>query len=286
MAEGVAQAIGVDAALRRAPAPTLPHSVAAVVAAEVALGAQLQAPVPSTSVAAAVAADVALQAQLARVPVRQPRSLAAQVAARIGEAQTPPAPNAAPQPPLTVPVAAALLGRRRNPAPLFLVLSLLTALTVLAVSSAWPNLAAGALVLQTLLAQVSPVAGLGLGLLLITSVLVTWRPAPVTQRLGGLAFALSAVLTLPALYEVAGRGTVTFGQDVVVSGPVQGNVIAVGGSVRLQNTAQVSGEVVTLLGDVQRAPGAQVGGRVNALLGRAPGDAAALQTPVPPAWAP
>ncbi|WP_221090045.1 bactofilin family protein [Deinococcus aquaedulcis] len=281
VAAHVAQDITLGATLD-GTRPRLPHSVAAAVAAEVALGQQVQGtvPPPVPSVAAPVAAEVAWQARLAQPAPPVPRkSVAAQVAARVAQ-ETAPLPVAPPvSPPL--PVAAVLIGRRRNPAPLFLVVSLLAALMALAISSAWPNLAAGALVFQTLLAQVSPVAGAGLALLLLTSLLVTWRPGPAAQRLGGAAFALSAVLTLPALYEVTTRGTVTFGQDVVVSGPVNGNVIAVGGSVQLQDSAQVKGEVVALLGDVRRAPGAEVQGRVNALMGRAPGDTAALQTPVP-----
>ncbi|PTA67143.1 polymer-forming cytoskeletal protein [Deinococcus arcticus] len=280
VAAHTAQNIRLGAALQ-GRLPPLPQSVAAAVAADIALGQQVRAaPLPPMpSVAAPVAAEVAWQSRLAQPVPAAHSSVAAQVAARIARDRAP-----APMAPLPAapPVAAVLMGRGRNPAPLFLVVSLLSALMVLAVSSAWPNLAAGALVLQTLLAQVSPVAGAGLALLLLTSVLVTWRPAPGAQRLGGAAFALSAVLTLPALYEVTTRGAVTFGQDIVVSGPVNGNVIAVGGSVQLQDSARVQGEVVTLLGDVRRAPGAQVQGRVNALMGRAPGDAAALQTPVPP----
>ncbi|MFD1731437.1 hypothetical protein ACFSC4_10755 [Deinococcus malanensis] len=171
--------------------------------------------------------------------------------------------------------------RRHNPAPLLLVVALLLSLTLLAVTTAWPNLAAGMLVLRTLLAQVSPVAGVGLGLLLLTSLLVTWRPTPGLRQVGAGAFALSAVLTLPALYQVVGQGDIRFGQDITVQGLVRGNVIVVGGDVHLQEDARVQGEVVTLLGDVQRSPGAQVSGRVNALLGHAPGDLEALETQPP-----
>ncbi|WP_291428874.1 polymer-forming cytoskeletal protein [Deinococcus sp.] len=180
---------------------------------------------------------------------------------------------------------------RHHPAPLFLVASMMVALTLMGVTSVWPNLAAGAEVARALLAQVSPVALAGLGLLLVTSVLVSLRPGPLTQRVGAGAFALSAALTLPTLYGTLSHGNVTFGKDLQVSGPVRGNVINVGGSVHLRPDAQVQGEVVALLGDVHRDAGAQVSGRVNALLGHAPDDHAphddaphdwaALQTGVP-----
>ncbi|UBV42708.1 polymer-forming cytoskeletal protein [Deinococcus taeanensis] len=272
VAAAVVADLRVDRALTLSPAP--PRSVAAQVAADVRLAAVLQQSlVMPRSVARAVAQEVGVSRVLPPV-LAGPQSVAAQVAHRIAADATPAA--LAPQP------GAALIGSRpRNPAPLVMVVSLLLALTLLAVSSVWGNLAAGALVVQTLLAQVSPLAGAGLALVLLTSALVTWRPGPGMQRLGGAAFALSALLTLPALYGVASRGTMTFGQNVVISGPVAGNVIAVGGSVTLRASAQVKGEVVTLLGDVYRAPGAQVQGHVSALLGYAPGDREAVQVRPP-----
>ena len=167
----------------------------------------------------------------------------------------------------------------QNPAPFVLVGALLVGLTLLAVTTAWPNLAAGAVVLRTLLTQVSPLAGVGLALLLITSVIITWRPTPALRTAGAGAFALSAILTIPALYNVAGGANgLSIGQNVTVSGQVQGNVIAIGGNVHLLPGADVRGEVVTLLGDVHREEGAQVRGHVNALLGHAPGDREAIQT--------
>lgn len=150
---------------------------------------------------------------------------------------------------------------------------------MLALTTAWPNLAAGAVVLRSLLAQVSPLAGAGLALLLLTSALITWKPTPALRTAGAGAFALAAVLTLPALYNVAGGGHgLSIGRNVTVNGQVQGNVIAIGGNVYLKPEAQVQGEVVTLMGDVHREEGAKVSGRVNALLGHAPGDAQAIQT--------
>lgn len=265
--------------------PALPQSVAAAVREDIRAARVLRgsaSPLPR-SVAGAVVAEVVVARQLA-VPVARPASVAGRVTARLREERSAVPVGGTPLPVPEVRPAAALgvaSSLPRNPAPLLLVVALMVGLTLLAVTTAWPNLAAGALVLRTLLAQVSPVAGAGLALLLLTSALVTWRPGPVMQRAGAGAFALSALLTLPALSSLAARGDISFGQNVTVSGPVRGNVIAVGGNVHLFPRARVDGEVITLLGDVQRDAGAQVTGRVNALLGKAPGDGQALQTAPP-----
>ncbi|MDV6375613.1 polymer-forming cytoskeletal protein [Deinococcus arenicola] len=264
--------------------PSLPHSLASEVVSEIWVARQLALPAMSSSVAAAVASEIAWSGRVQMPAPPLPRSVAGAMVARMsqpeGESVSPPPPSFAP----VSPMASGFLlpiKPRHNPAPLALVVALMVGLTLLAVTTVWPNLAAGALVLQTLLAQVSPLAGVGLALLLLTSALVSWRPGPAMQRLGAGAFALSAVLTLPALYSLAAHGDVRFGQNIVVSGPVDGNVIAVGGHVRLEAGARVRGEVVTLLGDVRRDPGAQVSGRVNALLGHAPDDLDALETAPP-----
>ncbi|MFB9995106.1 polymer-forming cytoskeletal protein [Deinococcus oregonensis] len=286
VAAAVASSVRVSAVLEAAPA--LPRSLAADVLQDIQASrwlAQDSAPLPR-SLAAEIASDVAASARLGQTRPPAVPSIAAQVTARIAAppVQAVPVQAAPPRVPIqVVPSASAFVAQPQasNPAPLLLVSALVVGLILLAITSAWPNLAAGALVLQTLLAQVSPLAGVGLALLLVTSALVTWRPRPTVQRFGAAAFALSALLTIPAVYSVAGRSGVTFGQNVTVSGPVAGNVIAVGGQITLTANAVVSGEVVTLLGDVRRDPGAQVTGRVNALLGRAPGDRNALQTPPP-----
>lgn len=278
------------AAARWLAPPPAPRPVADVVLAELRLARQLTPPAPARSVAAATLAEMAgAQALtgLTRPPL--PASVAPAVLARIT-----PAPLPVPELPSSLPGTAipgsalagpgtlGVLAPAQNSAPLLLVGALLVGVVLMTLSTAWPNLAAGAVVLRTLLEQVSPLAGVGLALLLLTSVLVAWKPVPAVQRAGAGAFALSAVLALPALYHVAGGdGNLSIGRSVTVSGPVSGNVIAIGGDVRLGEQAQVGGEVITLLGDVYQAPGAQVDGRVNALLGHAPGDRSALQTAPP-----
>lgn len=284
LAGAVASEIAAARRLQTQSVPPLPHSLAAGVVGDIRAARQLTPPPMPSSVAAAVASEIAWAGRVQSPAPALPRSVAGAVAARIAGPEAEAAPVPPPSPAPVLPGAngfMAPLKPRHNPAPLALVMALMAGLTLLAVTTVWPNLAAGALVLRTLLAQVSPLAGVGLGLLLLTSALVSWRPGPATQRFGAGAFALSAVLTLPALYTLAAHGDVRFGQNIVVSGPVDGNVIAVGGHVRLEAGARVRGEVVTLLGDVRREPGAQVSGRVNALLGHAPDDLDALETAPP-----
>ncbi|WP_226342457.1 polymer-forming cytoskeletal protein [Deinococcus sp. AJ005] len=284
LADAVTADIAAARHLQAQSIPTLPYSLAAGVVGDIRAARQLMTPPIPSSVAAAVASDIAWAGRVGTPAPVLPRSVAGAVVARIAQPEAEsvlaPLPSLAPISPAANGFLAPLKPRH-NPAPLALVVALMAGLTLLAVTTVWPNLAAGALVLRTLLAQVSPLAGVGLALLLLTSALVSWRPGPVMQRFGAGAFALSAVLTLPALYSVAVHGDVRFGQNIVVSGPVDGNVIAVGGHIRLEAGARVNGEVVTLLGDVRREPGAQVSGRVNALLGHAPGDLAALETAPP-----
>ncbi len=304
VAAATASEVAWSARLESAPS-RLPHSVAGTVVSDIAASRALHdtrpPPLPR-SLAAQVAGEVRAAHLLTAPPRPLPRSVAAAVAAEVSasvpEGKSGWTPGAGPvreaeASTASWPLPGGVAGLnvaglnadttvpRHNPAPLVLVLALMVGLTLLAVTTVWPNLAAGALVLRTLLAQVSPLAGVGLGLLLLTSAAVSWRPGPVMQRAGAGAFALSAVLTLPALYAVAAHGDVRFGQNITVSGPVDGNVIAVGGHIQLEAGARVRGEVVTLLGDVRRAPGAQVSGRVNALLGHAPDDLDALETSPP-----
>ncbi len=283
----VAPAVLTDiAAARWLAPPPAPRPGAEAVLSELRLARQLAPPPPARSVAAATLTDIqgaSVLGALSRPPL--PRSVAPAVMARMVAF---PPPEPAPTRPVLVtpttmtPAALGVLAPAPNPAPLLLVGALLVGVVLMTLSTAWPNLAAGAVVLRTLLEQVSPLAGIGLALLLLTSVLVAWKPVPTVQRAGAGAFALSAVLALPALYHVAGGdGGLSIGRSVTVSGTVSGNVIAIGGDVRLGEKAQVGGEVITLLGDVYQAPGAQVDGRVNALLGHAPGDRSALQTAPP-----
>lgn len=172
-----------------------------------------------------------------------------------------------------------------NPAPLVLVGGLVLALTLLGLSTAWPNLSAGALVLHALAQQISPLASWGFALLLLTSLVVTRTSLPLLRHYSLFAFALTAILIIPPLYGLVhgtqGNGNIYIGRNVTINRTVEGNVIAIGGHIHLEKDAVITGEVVTLLGDVFRNKASQVDGRVYALLGYAPNDRAALEVAPP-----
>ncbi|WP_414657647.1 polymer-forming cytoskeletal protein [Deinococcus sp. VB343] len=269
-AQSVAAQVSRDIALGRrleqAAPPPLPTSVSPAALADIQMARQLTAP-PAPPLGAGLAARIAQEADhnlrdlLRQAPVPAAPSLAPELAARI-------ALEAAPSHAAFQPVSPA-----HNPAPLLLVGGLLAGLTLLTVTSAWPNLHAGALVLQTVLEQVAPITALGLLLLLATSALVTLKPLPAVRRFGTAAFVLAGVLTMPPLYQAAQGGPgLSFGQAVVVRGEVPGNIVSIGGDVTLEAGARVGGRVVTVLGDIKQAPGATVAGETSALLGRAPGE--------------
>ena len=279
------QRLGLDAA--PPPVPSVAPAVLGEMRTASVLGAAPRLP---RSLAPALASEIASDARTRRAlqgapPPPLPRSLAASLAGRIAQ-------EAAPETPFfpeaaaalrTPPVSATALAPAfvpatpsSNRAPLLLVSALLVGLTLLTVTAAWPNLAAGALVLQTVLEHVAPVAGVGLFLLLLTSALVTWMPTPAVRRFGAGAFVLAGVLSLPPLYSVVnGEPGLSFGRPIEVQGRVKGNVVAIGADVLLQPGAEVEGRVVTLLGDIRQAPGARVHGEMSAVLGHTPGESAA-----------
>lgn len=70
--------------------------------------------------------------------------------------------------------------------------------------------------------------------------------------------------------EVVRGDVVAIGGSVRVDGTVTGDVVAVGGTVRLGEGAVVEGEVTSVGGTIQRAPGATVEGAVNEVAFGAP----------------
>lgn len=271
--------------------PELREAHARLVRVQSALGG-LPPLTPPNSVAGAVLEDIRTARALEAVPTPAPPvGMAARLAARIAEEAQPEVVSALRALPRPVPPPAlarqlsARIGReaRRNPAPLLLVLALLASLTGLALSTAWPNLQASALAVRAVLADLSPWVFVGFTLLLVVSAVLSVRPrAPrrAAQWGGALAFGLSALMVLPGLWNLfgttGGPNRVRVGGDIRVAGQVPGNVIALGGSVRLAANARVGGEVIAFLGDVRREPGARVAGSTSALLGRVDGPAPAM----------
>lgn len=250
-------------------------------------------PLPA-SVASRVARDVALSQALSRAP-GMPRSVAAIVASRVAEDARPEVvaslrslPRVAPP----VSIAAAVAKRvhaeaSQNPAPLVLVGGLLVAFSLLTMAFAWPNVAVGVTVLQSLLSGLSPLVFVGFALALGASVLSLWRPTPTVRRSGALALASAFALMFAPLGTLFSGGTtgtnvVRVGRDVVVDHAVPGNVVALGGDVVLLPGANVGGDVVAFLGDVRQRPGAVVANAPSALLGNVEGSREGLSTkPLP-----
>ena len=79
------------------------------------------------------------------------------------------------------------------------------------------------------------------------------------------SLAAGALLALAPAVGAAAPGRAVVLQPVAVDGPIDGDVVAVGGDVHLGANADVRGDVVALFGAVERAPGARVGGRVLAV---------------------
>lgn len=77
--------------------------------------------------------------------------------------------------------------------------------------------------------------------------------------------AAGALLVLTPAVGAAAPGRAVVLQPVAVDGPIDGDVVAVGGDIHLGANADVRGDVVALFGAVDRAPGAHVGGRVLAV---------------------
>ncbi|MFC6618447.1 polymer-forming cytoskeletal protein [Deinococcus radiophilus] len=276
LAARTAAEIALGHKLRTAPAPDLPRSQARELSATLHLAAQLSnsphPPLPH-SVARDMARQISLAEQLIRPSTPLPRSVAGHVAQRIAQA------TRAAADPANAPLYSPHPDVRRQPraAPLALVGSLIAGLLLLGVSSTWAGLSAGAVALRSLLSGLPATFMLGTALLLLTSAWIAAQPhrhlAPAgwprqaVRIAGSGAFALAALLTFPTLYGALHGGGVTLGQDQVVQGLHQGNLIVLGADVYLQSGSQVTGQVLTLLGDIHREADVQVSGPVTALLG-------------------
>lgn len=90
-------------------------------------------------------------------------------------------------------------------------------------------------------------------------------PEPPLRIRSGDIMRVGSDITIPEDQEVQGDVLAIRG-DVNVDGRVSGNVVSMGGDVRLSSTARVDGDVVCMGGTLHEEPGATVGGqRVQAL---------------------
>lgn len=90
-------------------------------------------------------------------------------------------------------------------------------------------------------------------------------PEPPLRIRSGDIMRVGSDITIPEDQEVQGDVLAIRG-DVNVEGRVSGNVVSMGGDIRLSSTARVDGDVVCMGGKLHEEPGATVGGqRVTAL---------------------
>ncbi len=172
-------------------------------------------------------------------------------------------------------------------APLYFIAALLGSVAVALLALTWPYAStAGTALLEILRvlpnAMLAPVIAVALlAMVGAASSKVQWRlPA------GLLAFAVAAVAVVPQSLPFFGNAQVSgetssvvrFAGDIVVRGLVDGDVIAIGGNVRLVGAAKVTGRVLTFLGDVNLPRSSSVATGINAVLGVV-NDASALEPP-------
>ncbi len=168
-------------------------------------------------------------------------------------------------------------------APLYFIGALLTGVAVALVALTWQYASvAGQALFETLrlLPESILLPVLGVAVLASLGVLTTRRvrlPAALA------AFGVAAVAVVPQALPFFGSAQVSgsaqlgsivrFAGDINVSGEVRGDVIAVGGNVRLAPGARVSGRVLTFLGDVNLPENSTANGGVSAVLGKLNADA-------------
>ena len=170
-------------------------------------------------------------------------------------------------------------------APLYFIAALLGSVAVALLALTWPYAStAGSALLEILRvlpnAMLAPIIAVALlAMIGASSSKAQWRlPA------GLLAFAVAAVGVVPQSLPFFGNAQVSgetssvvrFAGDIVVRGLVDGDVIAIGGNVRLVGDAKVTGRVLTFLGDVNLPRASSVSTGVNAVLGVV-NDASALE---------
>jgi hypothetical protein len=162
-------------------------------------------------------------------------------------------------------------------APLYFIGALLAGVAVVLIALTWPYASlAGQALFETLRVLpesiLAPVIVVALLAALGTLTMRRWR---LPAALG--AFGVAAAFVVPQAVPFFGSAQVSgsarlgsvvrFAGDITVSGEVRGDVIAIGGSVRLEPGARVSGRVLTFLGDVNLPKDPRAAGGVSAVLG-------------------
>ncbi len=246
----------LQSAIPAIPRVSAPDGFAQQLAASIALDAELSKP-----------PVVTLEGVLAGIPrVHAPASFAAKVANRISS-------QAAKD---------ALIGENPDRTPLYFVFTLLAGAGLGLIGLSWNYASVTARAVIDLV-QALPAS------LIVSALVVTLLAAFASgsrRNVGALAstiaFGICAALVLPqaapffgssVIAGVHNASIVRFGGDITVSGTVKGDVVSIGGNVRLEPRASVTGKVMTFLGDVNLSADTRKVGGVSAVLGRFHSDA-------------
>ncbi len=178
-----------------------------------------------------------------------------------------------------------------NPAPLYLVGMALLAAAFALFSFVFPDMQVGVSVLMDLIGNISGPVITVLGALALISLFGLFSKIKFTPQITYAAFAVAMVAVFPNVQNAFGPATVPpqqevanvvrVGGDVVVRGHVTGDVVALGGDIKLVQGAQVDGRTVSILGDVMADPGIQASIQPAAILGRINGELPVQQTVLP-----
>ncbi|GGJ45578.1 hypothetical protein [Deinococcus roseus] len=177
-----------------------------------------------------------------------------------------------------------------NPAPLYLVGMALLAAAFALFSFVFPNMQVGVNVLADLARNISGLALGVMGGLALVSVFALFSRIKFAPQITYAAFAVAMLMVYPNIQQAFGPATIApreqvsnvvrVGGDVVVRGHVTGDVLALGGNIKLIQGSQVDGRIVTLLGDVTKDPGVQAS-VPTAILGRVNGELPIQNTVLP-----
>jgi hypothetical protein len=238
--------------------------------------------------AARLSSQIALDANplMALQPLSTPPEFAAQVAQRIAKD------NALVFRPVVAPANfAARVSRQiaqdaaqnaeHDRTPLYFLGTLLAGVALAFGALTWRDAQAAGVALFEVLRSLPESLLLPVALVALFAVVATLSPKTTRLPAGVAAFGVAAAFVVPQLSgwfgstRIEGSGqlasVVRFAGDITVASEVRGDVIAIGGNVRLETGARVSGRVLTFLGDVTVPEGASANA-ISAVLGNLSGN--------------
>jgi hypothetical protein len=164
--------------------------------------------------------------------------------------------------------------------PLYFLGTLLAGVALAFGALTWRDAQAAGVALFEVLRSLPETLLLPVAMVALFAAVSTLSPKATRLPAGLAAFGVAAVFVVPQLSgwfgstRIEGSGqlasVVRFAGDITVASEVRGDVIAIGGNVRLESGARVSGRVLTFLGDVTVPEGASANA-ISAVLGNLSG---------------